>query len=80
VYRGALVPTFIGRFEFIARDWGELCRKVGANIDLVRYNRTDGAPYSSYYSPRLVNLVGDRYHDDVERFGYDFDGGIRLCT
>lgn len=75
VHRGVLIPAFIGRFETIARDWGELCVRLGANVELVRYNRTDGAPYPSYYSPRLVNLVGDRYHDDVVRFGYDFDGG-----
>ena len=48
---------------------------MGADSELVRYNRTDGAPYSTYYSTRLVTLVGDRYRDDVVRFGYDFDGG-----
>lgn len=73
VHRGLLVPQFIGRFETIARDWGELCGRLGACIELPHYNRSDGAPYGSYYTPRLVNLVGDRYHEDVVRFGYDFD-------
>jgi hypothetical protein len=73
VHRGLLVPRFIGRFETIARDWGELCAKLGANAELVRYNRTDGLPYPTYYSPHLVNLVGDRYREDIVRFGYQFD-------
>jgi Sulfotransferase family len=73
IHRGALVPEFVGRFETLARDWGQLCGKLGAAVELVRYNRTDGAPYPSYYSTRLVNLVGDRYREDVLRFGYEFD-------
>jgi len=73
VYRGQLVPGFIGRFEMIAKDWCELCSRLGETIELVRYNRTDGAPYPTYYSSRLVNLVGDRYHEDVVRFGYQFE-------
>lgn len=75
VDRGVLVPAFIGRFETIARDWGELCGQLAANVKLMRYNRSHGAPYPTYYSTRLVNLVGDRYHEDVVRFGYDFEGG-----
>jgi hypothetical protein len=73
VHRGILVPSFIGRFETLSRDWAELCRILGANMDLVCHNRTDGAPYPTYYTTRLVNLVGDRYHEDVVRFAYQFD-------
>jgi chondroitin 4-sulfotransferase 11 len=76
VHRGLLVPGFIGRFETIARDWAELCGRLGAQIKLVRYNRTHGAPYPTYYTTRLVDLVGDRYHNDVVRFGYRFDSEL----
>jgi len=78
VHRGLLVPQFIGRLESIARDWGELCGKVGANVELVHYQRTDGLPYPTYYSPHVVNLVGDRYREDVVRFGYQFDPLAKL--
>jgi hypothetical protein len=49
---------------------------LGAQIELVRYNRTYGAPYPTYYTTRLVDLVGDRYHNDVVRFGYRFDAEL----
>ncbi len=80
IYRGEettgvlpLDKRFIGRLETIAHDWGELCGKVGANVELAHYQRTDGLPYPTYYSPHLVNLVGARYREDIVRFGYQFD-------
>ena len=79
VHRGVLVPDYLGRFENIAHDWEELCRRLGATIALVRYNRTHGPPYPTFYTPRLVNLVGDRYREDVERFGYQYDPAAALA-
>jgi len=80
VQRGLLVPAFIGRFETIADDWAALCRALGTAIELVRYNRTHGPPYPTYYTPRLVNLVGDRYREDVTRFGYQFESVTNVAT
>ena len=73
VHHGLLVPAYLGRLESIAHDWDELCRILGVTGELVRYNRADGPPYPTYYSPRLVNLVGDRYREDIERFGYQYE-------
>jgi len=80
VHRGLLVPAFIGRFETITHDWGELCRALGTSIELVRYNRTHGPPYPTYYTPRLVQLVGDRYREDIARFGYQFESVTDAAT
>lgn len=80
VHRGVLVPHYLGRFESLAHDWDELCRRLGTTIALVRYNRTHGSPYPTFYTPRLVNLVGDRYREDVERFGYQYEPATVLAS
>jgi hypothetical protein len=33
-------------------------------------------PYQDYYDPELRDRVGDYYAEDVERFGYTFDGAF----
>jgi hypothetical protein len=72
VREGAVVPRFLGHVESMADDWRRLGTLAGFGTPLRHLNRTRHAPYTSFYDRRLVNLVGDRYRDDVEIFGYDF--------
>lgn len=69
---GAVVPRFVGRVESMADDWRRLGALAGFDFPLGHRNRTRHPPYTSFYDRRLVNLVGDRYRNDVEIFGYDF--------
>ncbi len=72
VLGGQLVPRFLGRVETIADDWQRLGELAGFRAELPHHNKTRHAPYTSYYDDALRKLVGDRYREDVERFGYEF--------
>jgi hypothetical protein len=72
---GALAPSFLGRVETLAEDWRRLGAIAGFDTSLLRYNRSQHAPYSSYFDRRLAQRVGDRYRADVETFGYHFEAG-----
>lgn len=77
MYKGAAVVKNVGRFETINEDWRRLAESVGISLELPRLNvstaAAEHAHYREYYQDsRLVNLVGDRYANDVANFGYDF--------
>ncbi len=71
---GRLLPRFLGKVETIVEDWRRLGRRAGFEARLPHHNRTKHAPFASFYDGALLKLVGDRYREDVERFGYDFPG------
>lgn len=77
LWRGSLVPTFVGRFETLGADW-ELVRAVvrrRSKLQLPQLStRTVSRhePYASYYTPELADRVAERYRQDLELFGYQF--------
>lgn len=76
----ANVHTF--RFEDLDREFARAMRLLGVDIlpafRLPRSRRRGlepPPPYQAYYPTQsLVDLVGDRFAEDCERFGYDFSG------
>ena len=69
---GRLVVDVVGQLERVDEDWGIITRKAGASALLPHLNRTRHEPYSAYYrDPQIVNLVADRYREDIDRFGYE---------
>lgn len=75
MYQGKAVVKNVGRVETISEDWRRIAERVNISAELPRLNasNTEDANYREYYpDSRLVNLVGDRYANDVANFGYDF--------
>jgi hypothetical protein len=75
MHKGEAVVKIVGRVETIDEDWRRIAAIVGISLELPRLNVSNagGAHYREYYrDSRLVNLVGDRYADDVANFDYDF--------
>ena len=69
---GRVVPEFVGRVETMNEDWDRMAKQAGVSFNLPHLNRTRHDRTASYYtSAHLCNLVGDRYREDVERFGYE---------
>ena len=69
---GRVVPSFVGRVESMAEDWNGLMARLGLDFPMLHLNRTQHDEAGRYFKDvRLRNLVGDRYRDDVERFGYE---------
>ena len=73
IRNGAPIVSFIGKVESMERDWKSLMDLVGLDFKLAHLNHTCHQHYSSYFTDKsLINLVGDRYAEDVHYFNYDF--------
>jgi hypothetical protein len=35
------------------------------------------AHYTQFYDKELIKCVADRYKEDIERFGYVYDDGVK---
>jgi hypothetical protein len=70
---GRRLVDFVGRFEYLERDWREVCDRSGITFGpLKQSNATRVRGYREFYTPELQRIIADRYHDDIELFGYEF--------
>jgi hypothetical protein len=69
-----LIVDFVGRVERMEEVCAFLETAVGKRFEFGRSNASGrDADYRRYYSAQwMVDLVGDRYRQDIELFGYDF--------
>ena len=74
---GRLLVDFVGRYESLERDFAHICGRIGIAVDLPHANATAHRPYQEYYSDRTADLVARAFAEDIERFGYTFDGHER---
>ena len=69
---------FIGKLETIDDDLNHIFDHLGKERTQVKHlNKTntkadDSTSYTRYYTPSLIDLVGNMYAEDVKRFGYEF--------
>jgi hypothetical protein len=69
---------FIGRYENLEEDWSKIVERLSTpenklSSKLPRRNirkNKEQKPYQEYYTPDLINQVGEIYQEDVEYFGY----------
>jgi hypothetical protein len=61
---------FIGRFERYEEDWNRL----NLGISLPHVNKSKHKSYEDLYSRELINIVAKKYEEDIDFFGYQFDG------
>ena len=69
---GNLIVDFLGRFESIDKDFGGVRQRLRAPVELRHLLRSQRGHYRDYYSPDLADIVGERYSEDIARFGYTF--------
>lgn len=70
---GGVIVDFVGRYENFARDARYVLNKLGTSADTVpQMNKSVHQDYRQYYTDRTRQLVAERYHRDIERFGYRF--------
>jgi hypothetical protein len=62
---------FVMRFEQLNDDFLKVCERIGIPFTpLPVRNKSERAHYSTYYDPELIELVRDRFNDEVSHFGY----------
>lgn len=66
------LPDFVGRIERFLPDWAELEQVVGRKLPRLPWeNRTNSHQHGHYWTPRLKQMVYERYKQDFEILGYN---------
>lgn len=70
-----LLTDQIGRVEDMQRSYEAICARIGIpSRPLDRVNGSTHGDYRRYYDRTLIDAVAARYAQDLELFGYDFEG------
>ncbi|NBB64628.1 sulfotransferase family 2 domain-containing protein [Pseudomonas sp. ODNR1LW] len=70
-----LLTDQFGRVEEMQASYDSLCARIGiAPRPLDRVNASTHGDYRVYYDQQLIDGVAARYAQDIELFGYGFDG------
>lgn len=72
--RGRLLVDFVGHTETSRQDFATICGHIGIAAELPHVNRSSHDDYRDYYTDRLIDRVRHHFAEDIERFGYTFDG------
>lgn len=71
--KGSINFTFIGRFENLQNDFDKICDIIKIpRSTLPHANKSSHKHYSEYYSDRTRKMIGKKYKEDIEEFGYNF--------
>lgn len=80
-FKGNVIVDFIGRFERLHEDFAEVCRLAGIRqlqLPHRRHSSERQRDYRTYYDDVTIELVANHYAEDIDRFGYSFDGNETL--
>lgn len=70
-----LLADAVGRVEDMQASYDAICQRIGiASRPLDRVNGSQHADYRRYYDQALIDGVARRYAQDLELFGYTFEG------
>jgi hypothetical protein len=71
---GELLVDYIGRYETLTADFNLTCQRLGLAVQLPHLNQSQHRDYRNYYTDTTRQRVAEYFHEDIERFGYTFDG------
>ena len=71
---GPVAVDYVGYFERLGEDMLEIQKKAGwPDLKLPHVKSSPKKTYHNYYSEKTKRLVSERYREDIELFGYEFD-------
>lgn len=70
---GRVLVDHVGRLDDLAPTF-EFLRSHLVTVPLIDHSNRGGKPvdYRNFYNRRMMNIVGDIYSEDINRFGYQF--------
>jgi hypothetical protein len=72
--QGRVCLDFVGRFENLQQDFTIVAQRLQLQSRLPHTNRSAHRDYRDFYTPRTRQMVLDAYAEDIDTFGYEFDG------
>jgi hypothetical protein len=72
--RNRLLVDYLGYFETLQQDFGEIAARLGIDTTLESRNVSPVGSYRDVYDETTRKIVADIYARDIDLFGYDFDG------
>ena len=64
--------NFVGRFERYEEDFAKVTDRLGVDIKLPHINKSKHKHYTEYYNDETVQIVRDKFKDDIDIFEYKF--------
>lgn len=74
-----LLVNYLAYFETINTDFEVICEQLKITANIGHHNANTVDNYLNIYTDETRNIVADIYAEDIELFGYEFNG-IRLRT
>ena len=73
---GKILVDFVGKLENIEEDMRVVCERLNIPFSYVPHlNKARVShDYREYYNDKTREVVGNWFREDLEQFGYDFDG------
>lgn len=72
--RGKPLVDHVGRLENLQPTLAFIEKSIGRRPDIPQANRSgEEVDYRSFYTPELVDIVGEIYRRDIDNFGYGFE-------
>jgi hypothetical protein len=71
---GNLIVDFVGRYENLVQDFQVICEVLALKASLPHLNNTVHRNYRSYYNEKTKKMIEEHFKEDIELFGYTFDG------
>jgi len=64
--------TVLLRYENLVQDFQQIQLRLNSTEPLTHVNTTERNTYQQYYSARTRNMVAKWFHEDIQRYGYEF--------
>ena len=75
---GSILVNFVGAFERLEEDWIAIQKRIGIDPKPLPKKRISkrSRDYRDQYDDELTELVAAHFAQEIEAFGYSFEGGI----
>ncbi len=74
-FKGEIPMDYVGRFEHLAADFEEVCRRMGKEpIILPHKIKGSTGGYREKFDDASIDLIAKFYQEEIELFGYTFEG------
>jgi len=71
---GKVITDYLGKMESFTEDWDVLRKRFGfSELPHANTSRQRGGSYKEFYNRETYQLALERYHKDIEMFGYEDD-------